>query len=101
MNLRLAIGTLALVLLTPLGALFAAPPKVGSPVIVFVPPWLDADRLVTLAGGQVIGPETAPLAVLAYSNNPTFPRDILLLGALGVRDGSLVARLCSVEVSPT
>jgi hypothetical protein len=98
MNLRLALATLALVLLAPLGALLAAPPQDGMPVIVFVPPWLDADRLVALAGGQVIGPGSAPLAVLAYSNNPNFPGDLLLSGALGVRDGSLVASLCNVEV---
>jgi hypothetical protein len=101
MNLRLAIGTLALVLLTPFGALVAAPPQVGMPVIVFVPPWLDADRLVVSAGGQVIGPQSAPMAVIAYSTDPNFPRDLLQSGALGVRDGSLVARLCSVRASPT
>ncbi len=101
MDLRLALVTLALVFLTPLGALFAAPPQVGMPVIVFVPPWLDADRLVALAGGQIIGPDSAPLAVLAYSNDPDFPRNLLLSGALGVRDGSLVASLCNVEVWPT
>ena len=101
MNLRLALGTLALVLLTPLGALLAAPPQVGLPVIVFVPPWLDADRLVTSAGGQLVGPDSAPLAVLAYSKNPNFPQALLLSGAFGVRDGALLARLCRVEVSPT
>lgn len=101
MNPRLALAALALVLLAPLGALIAAPPRTGMPVIVFVPPWLDADWLVALAGGQVLGPESAPLAVLAYSNDPHFPRHLLDLGALGVRDGSLVASLCNVEVSPT
>ena len=98
MNFRLALATLALVLLTPLGALLAAPPQVGMPVIVFVPPWQDADRLVAVAGGQVIGPDSAPLAVLAYSDDPDFPRNLLLSGAFGVRDGSLVASLCNIEV---
>lgn len=101
MNRRLALATLALVLLAPLGALLAAPPQVGMPVIVFVPPWQDAARLVDLAGGQVVGPESAPLAVLAYSSDPDFARNLMLSGAFGVRDGSLVASLCNVEVSPT
>lgn len=98
MNLRLATATLSLILLAPFGALMAAPPKAGTPVIVFVPPWLDADRLVALAGGQRIGPGSAPLAVLAYSDDPNFASNLRLLGAFGVRDGSVLASLCSLEV---
>jgi hypothetical protein len=98
MNLRLALATLALILLAPLSALVAAPPRDGMPVIVFVPPWLDAEGLVSRAGGQIVGPESAPLAVLAYSDDPGFAGTLLRAGALGVRDGSLVANLCNLEV---
>lgn len=98
MNFRLALATLALILLAPLGALVAAPPRDGMPVIVFVPPWLDAERVVSMAGGQIVGPDSAPLAVLAYSDNPGFPQHLLRAGALGVRDGALVANLCNLEV---
>lgn len=97
MNLHLAAATLSLVLMAPVGALVAAPPKAGTPVIVIVPPWLDADKMVSLAGGQIVGPTSAPLAVLAFSDDPSFVKNLLLSGALGVRDGSLMANLCGVK----
>ena len=97
MNLHLAAATLSLVLMAPVGALVAAPPKAGTPVIVIVPPWLDADKMVSLAGGQIVGPTSAPLAVLAVSDDPSFVRNLLISGALGVRDGSLMANLCGVK----
>lgn len=98
MNHRLATATLALAVLAPFGTLLAAPPKAGTPVIVIVPPWLDGDRLVASAGGQVVGPTSAPLAVLAFSDDPDFADHLLLSGALGVRDGSLLANLCGIKV---
>lgn len=97
MNGLLATLSVSLVMLPPFGALLGVPPKAGKPVIVFVPPWSDADKLVLRAGGQVVGPDVAPLAVLAYSEDPNFFDKLRLAGALGVSDGSILADLCGVR----
>lgn len=101
MNSPLLAATLSLTFLAPLGSLLAAPPRPSAPVLVLVPPWIDAVSLVASAGGRVVGPASAPMAVLAYSDDSEFAQNLLRSGALGVRDGSVLADLCGAKGSRT
>ncbi len=77
----------------PAVLLAAAPPGEGGPWIVLAAPWRDAGALVAAAGGQAIGPATAPLGLLAASDVPGFPGRAAALGLL-VLDAGTVAELC-------
>lgn len=94
MNPLLINATLALTLAAPLGGLFASPPKPGSPMLVLLPPWADGDAVVAAAGGQVIGPISAPFAVIAYGRASDFVDKLHRGGALIVSDATLLANLC-------
>ncbi|WP_299048486.1 hypothetical protein [uncultured Tateyamaria sp.] len=74
----------------------ALQPDTGSPLrLVILPPWSDGPALVTAAGGAVVGPETAPIAVLAQVDDlQAFDTAIRALGALWVMDGASIAAFC-------
>jgi hypothetical protein len=81
----------------PMAALATAKPRAGEPVLALFWPWQDAERLVTLAGGRIIGPVRAPLAVLAMGKSPDFAGRLSEQGALTVVDGTAIALLCTRE----
>jgi hypothetical protein len=88
--IRLCAVAFAWVLVAPFAALPAAG---GGPVLVLLPPWTDADAIVTSAGGRLIGPVRAPFAVLA-EGGASFPEQVRQGGAWAVADGAVVARIC-------
>jgi hypothetical protein len=75
--------------------ILSAPPGVEGPFLVVVPPWLGASSVVEAAGGSVVGPTAAPLAVLAMAEAPDFQARARSTGAF-VRDGRLLAAICGV-----
>ncbi len=88
----------------PVAAFVAASPPGGAgPVLVLMPPWADADRLVGRAGGWVVGPLRAPFAVLATTQRPGTAKDdafsarLMRNGAWAVRAPGLLASICGME----
>lgn len=62
----MGVGLLACVGLEFAGFALATPVVPGQPVLVVAPPWNGgAEAVVAEAGGAVVGPTRAPLAVLA------------------------------------
>lgn len=72
----------------------AAPIASNDPLLVIVPPWLDAQAIVQDAGGDVIGLDHALFGVLAHGPDEGFAQAVLHAGAWAVRDGTLLAALC-------
>ncbi|NEX47946.1 hypothetical protein [Pseudotabrizicola algicola] len=97
MNTSLTIAAFALSLFAPLWMALASPPRGGGPLLVVLPPWADADRVITQAGGQRIGPVAAPFAVLAQSDHPLFVVRLMQSGVWAVRDGRQIAQICGAR----
>ncbi|MCU0901428.1 MAG: hypothetical protein MUC82_13170 [Cypionkella sp.] len=96
MTPALTFAAFALTLLTPFWVALSQPPRGDAPVLVVLPPWADAGAIITQAGGRVIGPEIAPFAALASSDDAQFVPRLNNLGAWAVRDGRTVSQLCGV-----
>jgi len=97
MRYALVFGVFLLSLaVTPL-ALLARPATGAGIVVVVLPPWMDADTLLTQAGGRVVGPERAPLGVLAQVETVSALKKLRHLGAWAVMDGAALAELCGVD----
>lgn len=94
MPLRLLIFPVLCLAAAPVAVLFA-PPGAEGPFLVVVPPWLGAAAVVQAAGGSVVGPTGAPLAVLAMAEAPDFHARASRAGAV-VRDGRALAAICGV-----
>ncbi len=94
MNRLLILATLSVTLFVPFGSLLASAPKAGAPVLVLLPPWVDGPSVVEAAGGRVIGPMSAPFALLAYGDDPGFADRLQIAGALNVSDASILSELC-------
>jgi hypothetical protein len=88
----------ALALLAVPAALLAAAPRgeVG-PWLVVAPPWRDAGALVAAAGGQAVGPTTAPFGVLAAAEAADFADRAAGLGLL-VLDAQALPFLCGGDL---
>ncbi len=56
---------LAAGLAAPTATLVLAQPRPGDPLLVVVPPWHDADRILARADLRAAAPVRAPFAVLA------------------------------------
>jgi hypothetical protein len=97
MNLLLTLSALTVAVILPGLTILGTPPRTGYPMLVVMPPWLDAPLSVTRAGGQIIGPEIAPFATLAISNDPSFASLLHQQGAWAVRDGSRLDQLCGAR----
>lgn len=84
--------------LPPVLALIGAPPPTGDgPRLVLFPPWTDGWAVVRAAGGAPVGPQSAPLGILAYAaDNVGFDQRLQDAGAWAVIDGRAIARLCGV-----
>ena len=83
-----------LTILMPLMAALHVPPRPDRPMLVVLPPWAQADRVIEAAGGRRIGPRTAPFASFAQSDDPAFIAKVHGLGAWAVRDATRLAQLC-------
>lgn len=83
-------------MLAPAAALVSMPAPDRGPFLVTLPPWADAEAIVTAAGGRIIGPLEAPFAVLATADADGFARLARARGAWFVTDGAALARLCGV-----
>ncbi len=96
--LRLTALPLATLVLAPWISAANAPPRAGDPIIVVAPPWRDAAAVTKAAGGRVIGPRPAPLAVLAEPPAGGDPGDfrarLRAAGALLVFDATRLAAIC-------
>ncbi len=75
----------------------SADPQPGLPVLVILAPWADPDTIISRAGGQRIGPLTAPFAALAHSEDPSFAAHLQTLGVWAVRDASRLTQMCGVS----
>lgn len=87
-------GLVGLVLLGGASVLGTLPAPEGDLLLVLVPPWAEGEEVVHMAGGQVLGPVSAPLSVFATG---TTPERLHAAGAFWVADGRLAARLCGIE----
>jgi hypothetical protein len=91
----------AVVLAGPAAAALSAAPRPGFPVVAVFWPWADADAAVRAAGGRTIGPQRAPLGVLAAGQSDDFAARLAEEGAFAVFDGAALAQICSdQEVRP-
>ncbi len=103
MRLILFAFPLLAVLSGPVAAVVGGTPRTDSPMLVIVPPWLDAASVVDGAGGRLIGPVRAPLAVFAtvadgagHAATSDFVRRVRDEGAWWVTDGTALAAICGV-----
>ena len=80
----------------PILALISAEPEPDSPVLVLSVPWLDPSASVLAAGGQLIGPVSAPIAVLATGSDPDFLERLAEMPGTLVRGGRQLAALCGL-----
>lgn len=94
MNPALVIVAAFLTLAAPITVALSAGPRMGQPVAVILPPWVDADTLIARAGGQPVGPVSGPFAILAQSADPRFVNRLHANGAWAVRDAGRLAQLC-------
>ncbi|WP_147110394.1 hypothetical protein [Tateyamaria sp. syn59] len=83
----------------PLASLAFQPAQQSDLRLVFLAPWQDAETLARSAGGRLVGPQRAVLAVLVHTDDPAhFDQQARDLGAFGVLDGAAIAALCGVDV---
>ena len=86
------------VLAGPVLALATAKPGASGPHLVIAWPWLDPAERVVAAGGSLVGPVSAPFAVLATSDDPGFANALSRAPGVTVRNGRQLAALCGVPV---
>jgi len=91
------------VLSGPVAAVVGGDPRVDGPMLVIVPPWANAGEIVARAGGRLVGPIRAPMAVFAAATDTTAPdategfvRRVRNEGAWWVSDGTALAAICGV-----
>ncbi|MGH1330195.1 MAG: hypothetical protein ACRBBK_04890 [Paracoccaceae bacterium] len=82
--------------LAPLSLLFQ-PGQEDAPVIVVVPPWKDANKIIAAGGGRIVAPQKAPFAVLAYSEDPAFSTQVVSAGAWSVINSAALAQICGAD----
>lgn len=83
------------VLAGPVLALMSSPPVSGQPVLVITAPWgSTAEELIALAGGVPVGPVSAPIAIMATSDEVAFVMRLKQAGAWLVLDGQRLAAIC-------
>ncbi|MGR3564764.1 MAG: hypothetical protein ACU0FH_18945 [Heliomarina sp.] len=81
----------------PVIVLAGAPSRGDRPVLVVSLPWgPSSEQIVQRAGGRLLGPETAPLGVLATSDVPEFRSRLRDEGAILVVGASLIASICGI-----
>ncbi|KAA8609055.1 hypothetical protein AL036_04880 [Salipiger aestuarii] len=86
-----------------IGSTFAAalgpmPDRAGDVVLVIAPPWsVGAAALVLRAGGQPVGPFSAPFGTLAVFDTAPPVSQLVSLGAWTVRDARFISSICGVS----
>lgn len=96
--MRAAFIIAAIFLSGPLLAFVGQAPEDNAPVLVVAPPWRDVADVAQAAGGQLIGPTVAPMAVLAISKEKKFGNRVRRAGGWFVLDGRALAALCGVSL---
>ena len=81
----------------PVIVLAGSPSRVDRPVLVVSLPWgPSSEQIVQRAGGRLLGPESAPLGVLATSDASEFRSRLRAEGAILVIGASLIASICGI-----
>lgn len=76
-----------------------AGPSGAAPRLVLFAPWDDGVALVEKAGGSPVGPERAPMGILAFAaDEAAFDRRLRDMGAWAIIDGTVLARLCGLPL---
>ncbi|MCC1493706.1 hypothetical protein [Cognatishimia sp. F0-27] len=84
----------------PILGLAGMSPPTGAPRLVLFPPWEDGAALVEKAGGSPVGPEQAPMGILAFAaDGAAFDRRLREIGAWAIVDGTVLARLCGLQTT--
>lgn len=96
MHSLLLAAALLVTLTAPVAVVLADAPHRSDPVLIIAPSSASAQAIVRAAGGQVIGPFSAPFASLAYSDDPDFVENLYRSGAWAVRGGQRLVALCGV-----
>ncbi|MEY8880486.1 hypothetical protein [Donghicola sp. XS_ASV15] len=91
----LALGLIAILFAELASVAVAAVPDDAELVLVVSPPWRGGpEAIVAAAGGSVVGPTNAPLAVVATDATPAAFKDA---GAWFLLDPKNVPFLCATE----
>ncbi|WP_172299622.1 hypothetical protein [Pseudoruegeria sp. HB172150] len=77
----------------PAAITFGDAPHPDRPMLVIAAPWHDASQIVAAAGGRIVGPQRAPLAVFAIGD-AGFADRARASGAWSVTDGTTLAAIC-------
>ncbi|MGH1368326.1 MAG: hypothetical protein ACRBCL_06885 [Maritimibacter sp.] len=72
-------------------------PLPAGPVLVVSPWGAKAKSNIEMAGGRIIGPETAPFGIFAASDDPQFSTRLRASGAWAVLNGARLAAICGVK----
>lgn len=78
----------------PIAVLFSAPVAEGNVVLVIAPPWGNPADIISNAGADLLGPETAPFAAFASSDVLELESRLMRAGAWAVLDGQKISNLC-------
>lgn len=94
--LALCLGALA----GPFAAIASMPAQGDGPVLVVAPfgQVALARHAVDAAGGDLIGPERALIAVMAYSRDEGFAEKLKESGTWLVLDARAIAQVCGVRI---
>lgn len=84
------------VIAAPVAVLFSTPVQEGEVVLVVASPWDNPIDIIANAGGDFIGPETAPIAAFASSEAPELEARLMRAGAWAVLSGAKLSKLCGV-----
>lgn len=91
----IVLGLAAVLLAEVASVAVAAVPDDANLVLVVSPPWRGGpEAIVAAAGGTIVGPSSAPLAVVATDATPASFRDA---GAWFLLDPKNVPFLCATE----
>lgn len=80
----------------PVGVLVSAPVTDGQAMLIIAAPWVDTSEIIRKAGAAQIGPQSAPLGALAYSEESGLENRLREAGAWAVLDGRVISQLCGV-----
>lgn len=95
MRTAIILAMLMAALAGPVGALSSSPPRDGRPVLVLASGGIDAEALITRAGGYTVGPLRAPLAVIALGESG-FVEKLDSHEGLILIDALAIAKICGV-----
>ena len=97
--MRVTVVMIFLTLAGPLLALAAARDDESDLRLVVIPPWRNAETIVTQAGGHIVGPARARFAVFARPQRAFGFSDAARdAGAILVLNGAAIASICGMTL---